>query len=71
VVEPLSFSGPTALVCGGFGEPALVQALRLILRYSRHATPDDTVRWRERGVESTRRVREFEASAMSLEPHAP
>lgn len=69
VVEPLSFSGPTALVCGEFDEAALGMAARLIARYARHATPGDTLRWNDCGAPCTRPLAEFGIPAPSFEPH--
>ena len=54
LVQPGDFSGPSALVYGATGEPALTRAVELIRRYSRSPAPSAFVRWREGGVERTR-----------------
>ena len=46
LVEPVDFSGPSALVCGAAGEETLRQAIDLIVRYARKTTPEGRVRWR-------------------------
>jgi len=71
IVEPASFSGPSALVCGAFSEPALAETARLIVRYSRRATPEDTLYWNDRGTRCTRPLAEFDVTTMSFEPHVP
>lgn len=70
VIEPLSFSGPTALICGPFDAAALAGAARLIVRYSRDARPEDTLQWSERGVRCTRPLSEIDPSILTLETHA-
>ena len=45
-MEPVDFSGPSALVCGAAGEETLRQAIDLIVRYARKTTPEGRVRWR-------------------------
>lgn len=46
LVEPEGFSGPTALVCGGFDEETLAAAIELIRRFTRDPSPRLGVRWR-------------------------
>ncbi|HTM58163.1 MAG TPA: hypothetical protein VL123_07085 [Candidatus Udaeobacter sp.] len=70
VVEPLTFSGPTALICGPFDDVTRLEAARLIVQYSRHAMPEDFLRWSEAGRERTRRIAEFEPR-MPLETPVP
>lgn len=53
-VEPLDFSGPTALVCGTRDERALARAIELVRRYARAPEPGARVRWREDGGERVR-----------------
>jgi hypothetical protein len=65
LVEPLGFSGPTALVCGRFDEAALERAARLIARYTKHAGPSDLLRWSESGAERTRPLQEFGAQPLA------
>ena len=63
VLEPLTFSGPTALICGHFDDAIRLEAARLIVQYSRHARPADLLRWKDSGRERTRSLADFELSA--------
>ncbi len=56
LIEPEGFHGPSALVCGPRDEHSLMQAIRLIVRYSKDLSPAPTVRWREAGGVRTHRV---------------
>ncbi len=49
LLEPDSFQGPSALVCGGDGARAMPQAARLVVRYAR-VRGTCRVRWREGDV---------------------
>ena len=54
LVEPLEFSGPTALVCGPEEEESVDRAIELILRHGRPLVAPLTVRWRRGGEERHR-----------------
>jgi len=54
LVEPLDFSGPTALVCGPRDEQSLAAAIDLIARHSRSPSPENAVRWKAADGEHSR-----------------
>jgi len=54
LVEPLDFSGPTALVCGPRDEQSLAAAIDLIARHSRSPSPENAVRWKAADGEQSR-----------------
>jgi len=71
LVEPVDFSGPSALVCGAGGEEALRQAIDLIVRYARAATPERRVRWRNGDGFHYRTLGEPTGPAPAARPLAP
>lgn len=79
LIEPLGFSGPTALVCGPFSEEALAAGIELIARYSRDRSAESQVRWRAGrlagtralGAETATRVLELAVVPSETQPPAP
>src|SRR5262249_37742876 len=62
-VEPEGFNGPSALICGGPTDDAVLeQAAALIARYTRDPAPQWRVRWREAG--------EWKSRALGITPES-
>jgi tRNA-uridine 2-sulfurtransferase len=69
-VEPVDFSGPTALVCGPDDDAALARALELIVRYTRAPEPHFVVRIRRGAGEETRSLEDLARAANPLLPQS-
>ncbi|HVP14959.1 MAG TPA: 7-cyano-7-deazaguanine synthase [Terriglobales bacterium] len=69
LVEPESFAGPSALVCGPRDEVGLAHALALIVRYADGPGPGDVVRWNS-GAGPRTRTLGTQAAASAPDPRA-
>jgi len=70
LIEPMSFNGPNALVCGARDEATVAEAIGLIARYTRDPDPAWRVRWRGEGGWDSRTLGEAEAG-LAVGPKAP
>jgi tRNA-specific 2-thiouridylase len=71
LIEPMSFNGPNALVCGAHNEIALSEAIALIGRYTRDPDPGWRVRWREGEGWESRALGAPAAVGVTVGPEAP